>query len=82
MEDKEILSIHAKNQGVLNIAPQLEVKNRKELGEAYTPGVAIISKLIERYPELKETLAQPVVFQLLRGKHYFIRIWLMLMHYL
>ena len=53
MEDKEILSMHAKNQGVLNIAPQFEVKNRKELGEAYTPGVAIISKLIERYPELK-----------------------------
>lgn len=54
MEDKEILSMHAKNQGVLNIAPQFEVKNRKELGEAYTPGVVIISKLIERYPELKD----------------------------
>ena len=54
MEDKEILSMHAKNQGVLNIAPQFEVRNRKELGEAYTPGVAIISKLIERYPELKD----------------------------
>lgn len=54
MEDKEILSMHAKNQGVLNIAPQFEVKNRKELGEAYTPGVAIISKLVERYPELKD----------------------------
>ena len=54
MEDKEILSMYAKNQGVLNIAPQFEVKNRKELGEAYTPGVAIISKLIERYPELKD----------------------------
>ncbi|NMV48118.1 NADP-dependent malic enzyme [Lactobacillus reuteri] len=54
MEDKEILSMHAKNQGVLNIAPQFEVKNRKELGEAYTPGVAVISKLIERYPELKD----------------------------
>ena len=54
MEDKEIRSMHAKNQGVLNIAPQFEVKNRKELGEAYTPGVAIISKLIERYPELKD----------------------------
>ena len=54
MEYKEILSMHAKNQGVLNIAPQFEVKNRKELGEAYTPGVAIISKLIERYPELKD----------------------------
>lgn len=54
MEDKEILSMHAKNQGVLNIAPQFEVKNRKELGEAYTPGVAIISKLIERYPKLKD----------------------------
>ena len=54
MEDEEILSMHAKNQGVLNIAPQFKVKNRKELGEAYTPGVAIISKLIERYPELKD----------------------------
>ena len=54
MEDKEILSMHSKNQGVLNIAPQFEVKNRKELGEAYTPGVAVISKLIERYPELKD----------------------------
>ena len=54
MEDKEILSMHAKNQGVLNIEPHFEVNNRKELGEAYTPGVAIISKLIERYPELKD----------------------------
>lgn len=54
MKDEEILSMHAENQGVLNIAPQFEVKNRKELGEAYTPGVAIISKLIERYPELKD----------------------------
>ena len=54
MEDKEILSMHSKNQGVLNIAPQFEVKNRKELGEAYTPGVAVISKLMERYPELKD----------------------------
>lgn len=54
MEDKEILSMHSRNQGVLNIASQFEVKNRKELGEAYTPGVAIISKLIERYPELKD----------------------------
>ena len=54
MEDKEILSMHAKNQGVLNIAPQFDVEKRKELGEAYTPGVAIISKLIERYPELKD----------------------------
>lgn len=54
MEDEEILSMHAKNQGVLNIASQFEVKNKKELGEAYTPGVAVISKLIERYPELKD----------------------------
>lgn len=54
MKDEEILSIHAKNQGVLNIAPQFDVKNKKELGEAYTPGVAVISKLIERYPELKD----------------------------
>lgn len=54
MKDEEILSLHAKNHGVLAIAPEFAVKNKEELGEAYTPGVAIISKLIERYPELKD----------------------------
>lgn len=54
MEDEELLSLHAKHHGVLAISPEFAVHNKKELGEAYTPGVAVISKLIERYPELKD----------------------------
>ncbi|WP_082126047.1 NAD(P)-dependent malic enzyme [Limosilactobacillus panis] len=54
MEDEELLSLHAKHHGVLAISPGFAVHNKKELGEAYTPGVAVISKLIERYPELKD----------------------------
>lgn len=54
MKDEEILSLHAKHHGVLGISPEFAVKNKEQLGEAYTPGVAIISKLIERYPELKD----------------------------
>lgn len=54
MEDEELLSLHAKHHGVLAISPEFTVHNKKELGEAYTPGVAVISKLIERYPELKD----------------------------
>ena len=54
MKDEEVLSLHAKHHGVLAISPEFAVHNKQELGEAYTPGVAIISKLIERYPELKD----------------------------
>ncbi|WP_296111642.1 NADP-dependent malic enzyme [uncultured Limosilactobacillus sp.] len=54
MTDEEILSLHARHHGVLNMAPQMAVHNREELGKDYTPGVAVISKLIERYPELKD----------------------------
>lgn len=54
MKDEEVLSLHAKHHGVLAISPEFTVHNKQELGEAYTPGVAIISKLIERYPELKD----------------------------
>ena len=54
MKDEEVLSLHAKHHGVLAISPEFAVHNKQELGEAYTPSVAIISKLIERYPELKD----------------------------
>lgn len=54
MKDEEVLSLHAKHHGVLAISPEFAVHNKQELGEAYTPGVAIISKLIERHPELKD----------------------------
>lgn len=54
MDEDELLSLHSKHHGVLAISPEFGVHNKKELGEAYTPGVAVISKLIERYPELKD----------------------------
>lgn len=54
MDEEELLSLHSKHHGVLAISPEFGVHNKKELGEAYTPGVAVISKLIERYPELKD----------------------------
>ncbi|MFT8394396.1 MAG: NADP-dependent malic enzyme [Liquorilactobacillus ghanensis] len=46
--------LHSKNTGVLEIKGLLPVDNRKELGEAYTPGVAEISKLITKNPDLKK----------------------------
>ncbi|MDO4903661.1 MAG: malic enzyme-like NAD(P)-binding protein [Limosilactobacillus sp.] len=54
MDEDKLLALHSKHHGVLEIAPEFQVRNKKELGEAYTPGVAVISKLIERYPELKD----------------------------
>ena len=54
MKDEEVLSLHAKHHGVLAISPEFAVHNKQELGEAYTPGVAIISIGGEGYPELKD----------------------------
>lgn len=48
-----ILKMHEEHHGVLSIHRELNVTNKEELGNAYTPGVAVISKLIEKYPELK-----------------------------
>lgn len=55
-EDKdEVLKMHGgKERGVLSIAPRFAVTNREELAEAYTPGVAEISKLIEHDPTAKD----------------------------
>ncbi|TNK95621.1 NAD-dependent malic enzyme [Fructilactobacillus sanfranciscensis] len=52
--DEEIFKIHAKHTGVLGIESDFDVSNKKELGEAYTPGVAKISKAIEKDPTLKD----------------------------
>lgn len=49
----EVLKLHAQHQGVLEVAGQLEVHNKKQLGQAYTPGVAVLSKLLANQPELK-----------------------------
>ncbi|MCI1699648.1 NADP-dependent malic enzyme [Liquorilactobacillus nagelii] len=45
--------LHEKHTGVLEVEGVLPVDNREELGEAYTPGVAKLSKLIAKNPSLK-----------------------------
>lgn len=51
-KNDEILSRHA-HHGILDIKPEMKVNNPEQLGTAYTPGVAVLSKLLARYPELK-----------------------------
>lgn len=52
-ERMDILKLHELHTGVLDIHSDLAVQNRKDLGKAYTPGVAVLSKLIADNPELK-----------------------------
>jgi malate dehydrogenase (oxaloacetate-decarboxylating) len=51
MEDK-VLEMHKKHTGVLSIQPNLNVTNSQDLANAYTPGVAEISLLIEKDHDL------------------------------
>lgn len=44
----EMKALHQKHTGVLSIHGELPVKNRTDLGKAYTPGVAELSKLIQQ----------------------------------
>ncbi len=53
LEQDEILKLHAAHTGVLDIHSDLAVTDKADLGKAYTPGVAVISKLIAAHPELK-----------------------------
>ncbi|QYN62202.1 NAD(P)-dependent malic enzyme [Lactiplantibacillus plantarum] len=53
VEQDEILKLHAAHMGVLDIHSDLAVTDKADLGKAYTPGVAVISKLIAAHPELK-----------------------------
>jgi len=51
--DKELVKkIHKAHTGVLQINGELPVSTMEELGEAYTPGVAEISKIIAKNPDL------------------------------
>lgn len=52
-ETEEILKAHEDHTGVLDIQSDLAVHNKTELGRAYTPGVAVISKMIAKDPSLK-----------------------------
>ncbi|WP_143462535.1 NAD(P)-dependent malic enzyme [Levilactobacillus enshiensis] len=56
MDKDEIVELHEENTGVLEIGAEMDVKNKTDLGKAYTPGVAQISKAIEHDPELKDKL--------------------------
>ncbi|MDT6979325.1 NADP-dependent malic enzyme [Levilactobacillus zymae] len=53
---KEIIKLHERATGVLDISSELPVKNATDLGKAYTPGVAGISKLIAAQPDMKRKL--------------------------
>lgn len=50
----KVLALHAAKQGVLEIKGSFDVTNPDELGEAYTPGVAKLSKMIEANPSDKD----------------------------
>ncbi|MGX6970237.1 NAD(P)-dependent malic enzyme [Vagococcus bubulae] len=50
--NNEILELHHEHIGVLSIQSELPVKNGIDLAKAYTPGVAELSKLIEKHNEL------------------------------
>ncbi|WP_180245637.1 NAD(P)-dependent malic enzyme [Secundilactobacillus silagincola] len=52
-DNSEILKVHESHTGVLDIQSDLGVHNKTDLGKAYTPGVAVLSKLIAKHPELK-----------------------------
>ncbi|OIL25830.1 NAD(P)-dependent malic enzyme, partial [Oenococcus oeni] len=43
-----------KNVGVLDFKADMDVESRQDLGKAYTPGVAALSKIIEKNPGLKD----------------------------
>ena len=50
--NNEILELHHEHIGVLSVQSELPVKNGIDLAKAYTPGVAELSKLIEKHNEL------------------------------
>lgn len=49
----DILNLHSLHTGALGIKPELPVTNKEELAEAYTPGVAVLAKLLAKKPKLK-----------------------------
>lgn len=45
--------MHAKHEGVLSIKSEFEVHDKQDLGELYTPGVAVLSRMLEKNPDLR-----------------------------
>lgn len=56
MDIDEVMQLHERHTGVLEMTPELAVKNKADLGKAYTPGVADVSKAIQKDPRLKNKL--------------------------
>ena len=50
--DKKALALHKKLKGKIRIVPAAKVKDRKDLALVYTPGVAAVSSLVAKNPEL------------------------------
>ncbi|GKT02892.1 NAD(P)-dependent malic enzyme [Furfurilactobacillus sp. WILCCON 0119] len=50
----DVLKLHALHNGVLGIESEMPIHNRADLGKAYTPGVATISKMLAKDPALRE----------------------------
>ncbi|QQP82545.1 NADP-dependent malic enzyme [Pediococcus acidilactici] len=56
MDKQEIIELHKKQTGVLEVTAELPVRNLNELGKAYTPGVAELSRIIYDDPKQKDEL--------------------------
>lgn len=56
MDKQEIIELHKKQTGVLEVTAELPVRNSNELGKAYTPGVAELSRIIYDDPKQKDEL--------------------------
>jgi malate dehydrogenase (oxaloacetate-decarboxylating) len=50
--NKKALALHKKLGGKINISAAMEVKSRAELSLVYTPGVAAVSSLLAKHPNL------------------------------
>jgi malate dehydrogenase (oxaloacetate-decarboxylating) len=50
--DKKAIALHKKLKGKIRVVPAAPVRNRKDLSLVYTPGVAAVSSLVAKHPEL------------------------------
>lgn len=53
-EEDAILRLHQAHTGMLDIKTDFDIEDRADLQKAYTPGVAVLSRMIAEKPELKD----------------------------
>ncbi|MEO5292916.1 NADP-dependent malic enzyme [Limosilactobacillus sp. WILCCON 0053] len=53
-EEDAILRLHQAHTGMLDIKSDFDIEDRADLQKAYTPGVAVLSRMIAEKPELKD----------------------------